>query len=240
MTDTSVDGPFVFQIGFNRCATGAFFKLFQNSGVPALHHCGRKHRKAGDLTLMNSNPQKVIDRNLRRGRPPVEGLEKFRAFFDMEYTDQRRRIENYRYFESFAEAYPDALFIMNTRDKDAWLKSRIAHNEGKYLRKTAELFTLSQQQVVQMWSEHFDAHTAQVAAYFGRDGDRCLWFDLDRDEVDKAVRFFAPHYTLNPKRWKTSHPTDWGSVVASYALGLHGAYRDARDRARPGAQVAAE
>lgn len=225
-------GPFVFQIGFNRCATGAFFKLFQNSGVPALHHCGRKHRKAGDVTLLNVNPQKIIDRNLRRGRPPVEGLEKYRAFFDMEYTDQRRRIENYRYFESFARAYPEALFIMNVRDKDEWLKSRIAHNEGKYLRKMSELYALRNQEVIDMWAAHYDAHVQQVRDYFGPDSDRCLWFDIDRDEVDKAIRFFAPHYTLNAKRWKKVHQTDWQSVVGAYAASLHGTYVRARNEER--------
>lgn len=240
MGDAAANGPLVFQIGFNRCATGAFFKLFQNSGVTSLHHCGRKHRMAGDMTLLNVNPQKLIDRNIRRGRPPVEGLEKYTAFFDMEYTDQRRRIENYRYFERFAEAYPDALFIMNTRDKDDWLKSRIAHNDGKYLTKMTELYGISQHDVVETWAEHYDTHTAQVEAYFGRHSDRCLWFDLDHDDVDKAVRFFMPHHRLNPKRWKQSHPTDWNTIVAAYAVNLHGAYAAARGGDERAARIAAQ
>lgn len=221
MSQVPGNGPLVFQIGFNRCATGAFFKLFNNSGVASLHHCGRKHRKAGDVTLLNVNPQKVIDRNLRKGRPPVEGLEKYRAFFDMEYTDLRRRIENYRYFRSFATAYPDALFIMNTREKAGWLKSRIAHNEGKYLRKTCELYGMTREEVLDHWSRHYDIHTAEVADFFGPDSDRCLWFDIDHDGVDKALDFFRPHFDLEEKRWKKVHETDWQGIVGTYAASLH-------------------
>lgn len=233
MSQVPGHGPFVFQIGFNRCATGAFFKLFNNSGVPSLHHCGRKHRKAGDVTLLNVNPQKVIDRNLRKGRPPVEGLEKYRAFFDMEYTDLRRRIENYRYFRSFAAAYPDALFIMNTRNKDAWLKSRIAHNDGKYLQKTCELYGMTREEVLDHWSRHYDVHTTEVAEFFGGDSDRCLWFDIDRDGVDKALDFFRPHYALDEKRWKKVHETDWQGIVGTYAASLHRSFAAQETRGAP-------
>lgn len=224
MSDATAEGPFVFQIGFNRCATGALFKLFQNSGVPSLHHCGRRHRKAGDYTLLNQNPQKIIDRNIRHGRPPVEGLEKYRAFFDMEFTDPARRIENYRHFARFAEAYPDALFIMNVRDKDAWLKSRIAHNDGKYLRKLSELYNVSHDETVALWAEHFERHVNEVVSYFGPESPRLLWFDIDRDPVEKVVTFVRPWYALDTRRWKLVHQTDWGSVFGSYAESLHRTY----------------
>lgn len=220
MTDTGARGPLVFQIGFNRSATGALFKLFQKSGVKSLHYMGRMHRKAGDFTLLNRNPQKVIDRNLRSGRPPVEGLEEFRAFFDMEFTEGPRRIENYRDFDRFAEAYPEALFIMNYRRKADWLKSRIAHNKGRYLKKHCEFVGTDATGVVRHWSEHYDEHIAQVEAYFGRDGDRCVWFDIDADPIEKIVDFFRPHYTLNLKRWKRVHATDWDNTIGAYAQSL--------------------
>jgi hypothetical protein len=135
--------------GATRCGTGALYKLFQNSGVPSLHHLGRRHKVKGEFELMDENPQKRIDRNLRRGRMPLDGLEEFRGFFDMEYSDRKQRIENYRYFARFAEAYPDALFIMNTRNKDRWLRSRIAHNNGRFLQKTCERTGLSAEAVLE-------------------------------------------------------------------------------------------
>jgi hypothetical protein len=234
MLDVTSGGPRVFQIGFNRCATGALFKLFQNSGVRSLHHMGRKHRKAGDLTLIDLNPQKVIHKNLRRGRPPVEGLDEFTGFFDMEYTDRHKRFENYRYFAQFAEAYPDALFIFNTRDKDRWLRSRIAHNRGKFLQKTTDLMGMTPEAVLEHWAEHYDIHTAEVAAYFADKPHRCLRFEVDRDPIDKLLRFFQPYYKLNPKRWKPVHQTDWQAVIGDYAETLFRVHKQ-REAERPAA-----
>jgi hypothetical protein len=56
-------------------------------------------------------------------------------FSDMELVNDHSGtlIEGNRYFAYLHKHYSDARFILNTRDCDDWLFSRVDHNGGKYL-----------------------------------------------------------------------------------------------------------
>ena len=196
--------PMAVQIGFNKCATLSLTRLFNRSGVPSLH-CNWS-RGVGRKT--KPPYQTLIHRNIRDGKPPFDGLDPFRGFFDLELIRPKRHFENFKQFPKIAEAYPNAKFILNTRDKAPWLKSRARHTEGKYLSKYKALYDETEDQVFERWSRDFDAHHAAVRAYFAERPGRLIEFDIGRDDIGTLVDFFAPDFTLDPAHWEHAHKTD--------------------------------
>lgn len=200
-------GP-VFQIGFNKCGTTALNKLFHHSGYRALHGTGWYWKDRNHPALHRRKAQVVIHRNLRAGRPAVESLEDFDAFFDMEFPRGPQQVENFRHFAAMARDYPDARFILNTRDKADWLRSRARHNDGVYLENACKATNLDAGAVLQMWAADFDRHHDAVRMFFAAEQDRLLDFDIDKTPIRKLVKFFKPDFVLYPRFWKKTRVTD--------------------------------
>lgn len=198
----------LFQIGFNKCATTALASLFSRAGIRSLHSGGRKWRRIGHPAIAGRNPQLDIQTNIREGRPPIEGLEDFGAFFDMEFAQRLELIENFREYRAFARAYPHARFMLNTRDREDWLRSRIRHKDGMYLGRAMKRMGKDRDAVLQFWADDFDRHHAEVREFFAAESDRLLVFDIDCDHVRKIVRFARPEVSLNPRHWRRIRVTD--------------------------------
>lgn len=202
----------LFQIGFNKCATSALWRLFHDSNVKALHGSGRYWRLRGHPVLRDRAAQLQIHRNIRMGRPAVEGFEEFLAFFDMELTTATHTVENYRHFATLARDYPDARFLLNTRDKGDWLRSRARHADGAYLRFAMQRTGLSRDAVLRMWADDFDRHHDLVRDFFREEQDRLLEFDIDTTPIKTLKRFVAPELHIWPRFWRRHRVTD--AVVA--------------------------
>ena len=198
----------LFQIGFNKCATSAFFTLFRSSGVRAVHGNGRFWRSRGERALLDRNLQIEIDRNVRQGQPALRGFEEFEAFFDMEYVSRGKRIENFRHFRSFAREYPHALFLLNTRDKVDWLQSRLRHGDGKYLKTNKKHLGLGRTGVLRAWSDDFDRHHEEVLEFFAGEEDRLIVFDVDHTPIENLLDFVGPDWGIDPAYWKKVRVTD--------------------------------
>ena len=103
-----------FQIGFNRCGTRAIHNFFGASRIPSVHY------DSGSLATT------MFD-NLDKGRYILEGYKQFRAFSDMELLTHDRYLEAYRLYPQIMDQVPDAKFILNVRDPDRWIISRLNH-----------------------------------------------------------------------------------------------------------------
>ncbi len=204
------DKVFFIQIGFNKCATSAFAKLFQGSGYKALHSGGRIWRLQGHPAITEIAPQRRIAQNIDAGRPPLAGLEEFDAFFDMiAFTDANATPrEHHKRFDLFAEAYPNAKFLLNTRDEDDWLRSRLRHDDGQFAKNWMAAAGIDQDGLIRTWRQEFRDHHARVRAYFADRPGRCLEFDTGHDDVARLIDFARPDFTLNPKRWRRVRVTD--------------------------------
>ncbi|TCL08434.1 hypothetical protein BXY66_0471 [Shimia isoporae] len=217
--------PLLFQIGFNKCATSALFFLFLKSGYNALHSGGKFYKRKNGGLLKNINPQRMINDNITAGRAPLEGLERFHAFFDMEFKKRGLNIENFLHYKVFAEHYPHAKFLLNIRDKDKWLRSRIRHSDGFYLQSEMDRLGLTEKQTTEKWAAFFDRHIANVQSYFENDPDRLIVFNTDHDDIGKVISAVSPDFTLRRKRWGRVRQTDqvvekkgWDDVGASTPL----------------------
>ncbi|MDF0602814.1 hypothetical protein P1J78_18900 [Psychromarinibacter sp. C21-152] len=198
----------LFQIGFNKCATSALWRVFHKSNVAALHSQGRRWRLAGHPALQDRAAQLNIRRNIDAGRPAIEGFEDFQAFFDMEYVTRSTAVENYRQFETLARDYPTAKFLLNTREKADWLRSRARHKDGRYLHWSMRRTGLSRDAVLQMWSDDFDRHHDAVRAFFRFEQDRLLEFHIDTTPIKALQRFVLPELSIWPRFWRRFRVTD--------------------------------
>ena len=200
----------IFQIGFNKTATTSLYWLFINSGHSALHSSGRRARKKGHAAVKRVHPQIQIHHNILAGLPPVQGLDDFEAFFDMEYDFPRNGInlENFKFYRQFAEAYPNAKFILNTREKDDWLRSRARHQDGDYLGRTMVRLGLTEKQALQHWADDFDRHHDAVNEYFLTQQGRIFEFKLGETSISELVDFCQPQFQIDSDRWGEARVTD--------------------------------
>lgn len=103
-------GAKIFCIGLNKTGTTSLHEAFRVLGIWSVHFaCAR------------GNIKKIIRRNQAAGRPLLKGIEKFQA-----YSDWNARSTNHL-FALLDEQYPGSKFILNTRDLEAWIRSREKH-----------------------------------------------------------------------------------------------------------------
>jgi len=171
--------PLIFQIGFNRCGTEALYRFFSGSGIPSVHwDHGRLAQR--------------IRLNITSGRSPLIGYEEFRAFFDMEgainnIASPVHHVEAFKYFPALYRAYPDAVFILNTRSRDRWLKSRLTHAGGDYARNYQKSARIpSRDALIRHWLDDWDRHHDQVRSFFA-DRGRLVEFNIESDDASKLV-----------------------------------------------------
>lgn len=171
----------IFQIGFNKCGTRSLYMFFKRNGLKSIHYD-------------NGRIACTIFSNIAHGRPPLEGYDDYVFLSDMEYVTRVAHFEAYTLFPQLAEAYPDAHFILNTRDREAWINSRLKHNDGKYKVQWRDALKLdSDEALVDRWRADFDSHHDRVRAYFADQPERLIEFDLDRDGPEVLARA-APGY----------------------------------------------
>jgi hypothetical protein len=176
-------GVKIFQIGFNKCATSTLFRYFERNGVPAIHW------DHGDLA-------RRFETRMAAGEDPFDHYRDVVFFSDMSYVTTNTVFDVYKHFDYIHRFYPDALFILNTRDKEAWVQSRINHPnlDARY----EEAFGLKgREAVMDYWRGEWDEHHARVRDFFADKPGQLLVFDIDRDGPAELAAFVAPHYRLD-------------------------------------------
>lgn len=183
----------LFQIGFSKCGTVTLAHFFNENGVPTVHH------DFGSLAIsMHDNAM----RGLELIAPQYQ---EYLVFTDMEDMTANPPINiAVQYFKVLDQQYPGSKFILNTRDKAAWLRSRSAHpifgkNVTNLLSATAAMLQISEAQVLEMWSQEWDTHHAAVLEYFKDRPQDLLVFNIDSDSPQKLQEFLKDYYKLNLK-----------------------------------------
>ena len=182
-----------FQIGFNKCGTRTIFRFFNNNGIPSVHYDGG--RIAGSMF-----------RHFNRKEPLIDNRYKGIIYFgDMEIIHRNGKPlyvgpDLFRYLD---REYPNSKFILNTRDRNQWIRSRIAHDDGEYLSICAKGIGLSDDKTVDHWKQEWDTFHSDVLAYFINRPNDLLVFDIDKDghSPDKLIRFFRPYFNLSARHW---------------------------------------
>lgn len=163
----------IFQIGFNKCGTRSISHFFNRHGLKAADW------ERGKLA-------RAIRDDLSVGRKPLSDWKDTQVFTDMEQVNAHDIIEGYREFRALDEAYNDALFILNTRNGEAWIRSRHAHGAGAYTSAYRRYFGLdTDAEVFDHWRRDWYKHHAEVLDYFLPDrGHRLFIWDIDSPDFE--------------------------------------------------------
>ena len=214
--------PRFFQIGFNRCGTASLHRFFRLNGIASAHH------DRGRLAI-------AMDANLRAGRPVLAGYENCGAFLDMSYLRAHIHVEIYKRWVVLLEQVPEAHFILNVRDVDRWVESRLAmgawtewrgerpargfgppwdapHGLVRRIPPFRERYRLCHgladiDAVVAHWRADWARHLAAVQASVP--AGRLLAFDVERDPPEVLCRFVGLDAGA-ARHWGRENPSPGG------------------------------
>ena len=190
----------IFQIGFNKCGTLSIHNLFNNHTEPALKSL---HWENGTLAYN-------IQQNIDNGLMPLDGYESINVFTDMEaqISDSCKEyyvfiFKNYKFLD---KKYPNSRFILNTRNINNWIISRLNHKNGLKIHngrsvkiKNPEPYYISQfkmynidsmSKLISIWENEWHEHHLDVMNYFRDRSNDLLVFDIETDSFDKFRSFF--------------------------------------------------
>ena len=105
----------IFFIGFNRCGTTSLHSWLSAHGLKSFHG-------GTDESIL---VERYIIYNLTFGEPPLKDIPDHDAWLDLGPVQREWR--------EFVRCYPDSKFVLNIRDIDHWLISRLNHLEGHYV-----------------------------------------------------------------------------------------------------------
>ena len=209
---TGPSSPRIFQIGFNRCGTTTLIRFFQANGLKSLHW-GRGSIAAG------------IEAAYLEGKPLLSYTDGYFVYGDMEFVEVeseskkilkkkpfRRLYKNlsknkfipiyaFERFRELDKQYPGSRFILNTRNVEEWVNSRIRFLErGYFYCKHGNNYHSSQKELNQCWIKHWNEHILDVKEYFSERPEDLLEFDLDKDSPQKIANFFSD-LNLDISKW---------------------------------------
>ncbi|MFM8856634.1 MAG: sulfotransferase [Actinomycetota bacterium] len=184
--------PYVFIVGMNKTATTSLHHFFQDHGWQSVHYDG------GRLA-------RTMLRNALRGQRVLKGYDhRFRVCADMVVNTRDLRFEANPLFPALDRDYPGAYFILNTRDEDAWVASRLAN----YSKGTKMNFVdlecrvsglKSADEASAKWRTDRREFESRVERYF-EGSQRFLKLDIDRDDVPQALSHFLA-VEFDPNKW---------------------------------------
>ncbi len=177
----AMDGPFVFQVGMQRCGTTAIALFLARCGIPCIHY------DEGRLA-------KRIRVNLARGDRPLAGYDhRYRAFCNMNWNAADDFCDAFKAFAAFRRAY-GGRFILNTRPMESWVRSVTVHKAQRGRREAAAHWTLrfgtaDPEAVAAGLRADREAHHRSVIA--GIPPDELLVFDIESDPPERLCDFLG-------------------------------------------------
>ena len=187
----------VFIIGFNKTGTSSLHRFFSHNGYKSAHW------KKGDLAI-------TIRKNISQFRNPLSNYPRHHVYSDMECVDHPEYplIEAYKDFPSLFKWYPNAYFILNTRNVDNWLESRAKHGNGIYLDWYKYHYGIqSKDEIIRLWRMDYYHHHYRVLDFFNNKPNSLLVFDIDNHSPEKISSFLDEDFSLDLSLYKIHNKT---------------------------------
>lgn len=184
--------PFVFIVGMNKTATTALHTFFEGQGWPSVHY------DQGRLA-------RTMLRNVLRGKRVLKGYDhRFRVFADMVVNTRDLRFEANALFPALDRDYPGAYFILNTRDEDAWVASRLANfsmgTKMNFVDLECRVSGLrTAEEAIAKWRSDRREFESRVERYF-EGSPRFLKIDIERDDVPRELGHLLG-VEFDPSKW---------------------------------------
>lgn len=183
--------PRVVAVGFNKCGTRAFAELFRKAGHPAVHH------KVRDRFLIPRRIGMVMRKNLSEGRKVFDSVDGYTFYCDLIISDGKDVWDGATAFREILRDYPDSILILNLRDREAWIRSRMRHGHGEFAKREMAARGLSRvEDLTGQWRAEWDQHVAAVRHFMRDRPEQFLEYNLDTDTPDMLVSRLSA-YRLN-------------------------------------------
>jgi hypothetical protein len=194
--------PKVFFIGFNKTATTSLHRLFLDSGYISFHHTKRQNKK--------ENIANIIDKNFKNNLPLLTNLETADCLIDMILSNNNRYLEANKYFRQLHQQYPDSYFILQIRNEENWIKSRLKHRSKPSFakRSISALGLKNTDELIQFWKAMKSNHFTDVRNYFCN-SKKFIEYNIDKDDISKLINFLSPHFQLKKEHWKKHNATTY-------------------------------
>jgi hypothetical protein len=185
--------PRVVAIGFNKCGTRSLAELFRRAGHPVVHH------KVRDRWPIPRRIGKIMRDNLTAGRPVFETADSYTFYCDLIDSTREGSFDGATAFREILRDYPGTIFILNIRDQDDWITSRLNHGHGEFAKR--EMLAggyAHQDELINHWRMRWDKHLAAVRRFSADNPGRVIEFNIDTDDPRTIVEQL-PDYVLKPE-----------------------------------------
>ena len=199
--------PRVVQIGFHKCGTRSLEQLFQGAGHRVVQYkLRRPFRRSRNAGLL-------MRENLQAGRKIFAGMEDFTFYADLIYQTESDSFEPIRCFPEIMRDYPDTILLLNVRKREDWIRSRLRHGHGEFVRRVMRQRGVSSiDQIADSWRAEWDTHLAEVRAFMADRPEQLVEFDLDTGSAEALVERL-PDYRLRAE--------DWGDIGRTRGIRRH-------------------
>ena len=136
--------------------------------------------------------------NLASGRKVFDGAEDYVFYSDLIYSTPAETYEGATAFREILRDYPDTILILNFRDREEWIVSRLKHGHGEFARREMTARGLqNRDDLVAQWRSEWDSHLASVREFMASNPAQLIEFDIDHDGAAKLSESM-PDYNLTP------------------------------------------
>lgn len=193
--------PKVFAIGFSKTATTTIHKFFKNNGHDSVHFSLPDGRFLAG----------VVSTNVMSRRPILASIDQHEVFSEFSYADGIHYLEANYFYQQLYEQYPDAYFLLNTRDTEKWVKSRSTHfgrknSRGLLVDRIAAAYGTSTSEAQDVWRAYHQPFHDEVIAFFAaRPEARFLHFKIETGSPDMLAEWVGEHYDLDPSTWAVAN-----------------------------------
>jgi hypothetical protein len=187
--------PRVVQIGFHKCGTRSLEQLFRGAGHPVVKYKLRRPLRR------SRNAGLLMRQNLEAGRKIFAGMEDHVFYADLIYQTESDAFEPIRCFKEILRDYPDTVLLLNVRDREDWIRSRLKHGHGEFAQRVMRQRGIDSKEVLaELWRQEWDAHLAEVRAFMADRPEQLVEFDIDNGSVEALVQRLSA-YGLDAADW---------------------------------------
>lgn len=199
--------PRVVQIGYHKCGTRTIQRLFERAGHRVVQYKLRRPLRRSRIAAY------IFRENLRAGRKVFAGMEDFTLYAGLSYETEDDSFEPIRHFREILRDYPDTILLLNMRDREDWIRSRLRHGHGEFADRVMRQRGIKDPDVLaEAWRMEWDTHIAEVRDFMADRPEQLVEFNLDTGSVPALVERLSA-YKLKVE--------DWGDVGRTRGLKQH-------------------
>lgn len=181
-----MERPKIFFIGKNKTATTSLHIMFKRSGYRSVHCIAKEGGHIGKRMYDNIEAQREI----------LWGMETQDVFSDLLYAKKKLFFDGAEHFKKLYAEYPDAYFVLQTRDTDSWIKSRTKHKKGEFIKRLMTMQRVKTKLEMQdIWREEKETHEQKVREFFAlAKNAKFLEYDINKHNIQILMDWVKPDY----------------------------------------------